>query len=643
MPYLFRQDRENLGRPGREYRKMDHGNRIVSIIIITILSVLLQACGSNDIKDDDKKTSAPVIVFDDKDTISFDTVSQEPAADTVSDDESGDGYNSELKDKHVKLTLTDDGTDVFTPCDDGNQDYRYSPSLMLNDDGGIDAWFAAPGDGEDEYDWVTYRHSDDGGNTWSDEKVVLSPSPNTPDALSICDPDAFYYDGYYYLGYTSTINKNEKGLCNSVFLARSKEPDGPYEKWNGSGWGGAPVPIVYFTGLEIGWGCGEPSFVVMDDTVYMYSTRDSFSTVPDRLRVTEIRTAELTEPDWPAKLTYQGHTVVVSDPAGDSDYVYDDSDSWDVAYLEESHKFIAVCTNRRFKEDSCLLYFESDDGISFERVSEINKNVITGCHNCGIMADKNAHIKKRDPMLIGYAYAGTDNSKWGVWATRMASAAVEYTDEPDRSDDNGSNLKLPIHFKASTSDAAPMMLCTDRLVYTCAVDDGAFSIGYYERDNYGNERFIGRSGIKVEDYDSNVLSVNSSGEITPKAEGMSLVRIEHNGLRRDICLCVMPSMNYNKNKLKGFFPIADKYLIRVKEPFIVKVRPMAVFEGWEMHELSNMEILSYGVSFRSSDSSVCRIAGDGTITPVSAGETVITVRSGNGQEYDIIVSVRDIQ
>ena len=118
---------------------------------------------------------------------------------------------------------------------------------MLDDDGGIDAWFAAPGDGEDEYDWVTYRHSDDGGKTWSDEKVVLSPSPNTPDALSICDPDAFYYDGYYYLGYTSTINKNEKGLCNSVFLARSKEPDGPYEKWNGSGYpyglAGEDIPL----------------------------------------------------------------------------------------------------------------------------------------------------------------------------------------------------------------------------------------------------------------------------------------------------------------------------------------------------------------------------------------------------------------
>lgn len=619
------------------------GSRIRAAVFIIMTALSLQACAAKKTDENSINTAkepAPVIEFNDNESaISIEEDSDEP--ETVSEDEAGDGYNSELADKHIKLTITDSGADVFTPRDDGQQDYRYSPSILYNDDGSIDIWFASPGDGEDEYDWVSYRHSDDGGSTWSDEKIVLSPSPNTPDSLSICDPDVFFHDGYYYIGYTSTINKNEKGLCNSVFLARSENPDGPYEKWNGSGWGGSPVPIVYFNGLEIGWGCGEPSFVVLDDTLYMYSTRDSFSTVPDRLRVTEIRTADLKDPGWPAALKYMDHIVVVSDPSEESSYVYDDSDSWDVAYLEESHKFLAVCTNRRFKDDSCLLYFESDDGINFERVSEINKNVITKCHNCGIMADKNGHIKKRDPVLIGYAYAGSDNSEWGIWAARLAPAAIEYTDEPDRSDDHGENLKQPIKFKTSTDDAAPMMLRTDRLIYTCAVGDGAFSIGYYVRDNYRNERFIGRSGVKIESYDSSVVSVNSSGEITPKAEGMSLVRIEYNGLRRDISLCVMPSKDYNRNKLKSFFPIVSRYEIRKKEPFIVKVRPMAVFEGYEMHELTNAEILSYGVTFKSSDGSVCRVSGDGTVTPVSVGEAVITARSGNGQEFKVDVSVVD--
>ncbi|MBR4720033.1 MAG: hypothetical protein IKP31_07315, partial [Lachnospiraceae bacterium] len=258
--------------------------------------------------------------------------------------------------------------------------------------------------------------------------------------------------------------------------------------------------------------------------------------------------------------------------------------------------------------------------------------------NCGIMADGNGHIGKNAPVFIGYAYAGSNNSEWGIWATRLAPACVEYTDEPDRSDDNGTNLKSPLHFKTTKDDAAPMMLCTDRLTYTCSVDDGAFTIGYYLRDNYRNERFIGRSGISVSNYDENVVSVNGQNEITPKSEGMSLVSIEHDGLRRDISLCVMPTKEYNTGRLKGFFPIVDRYEIGVKEPFIVKVRPMAVFEGYEMHELTNEEILRYGISFRSSDGSVCRVSGDGTVTPVSAGEAKITVKGG-GHQYDINVNV----
>ena len=99
---------------------------------------------------------------------------------------------NEYADKHIRLTVTDPGTDVFTPSTTCLPDYRYGPSMILNDDGSIDAWFSAPGDGSREFDWISYRHSDDGGTTWSDEKVAISPSPDSPDALSTCDPDVFY-------------------------------------------------------------------------------------------------------------------------------------------------------------------------------------------------------------------------------------------------------------------------------------------------------------------------------------------------------------------------------------------------------------------------------------------------------------------
>ena len=540
--------------------------------------------------------------------------------------------------KHVRLTLLDDGVDVYKPLNDWKKDYRYSLSLML-DNGGIDAWFSSPGDGVEELDWVTYRHSDDWGNTWTDEKVVLTPSPCTPDALSICDPDAFYYDGYYYLGYTSTINKNEEGLCNSVFIARSKKPDGPYEKWNGSGWGGVPIPVVYFNGLEIGWGCGEPSFVVMEDTLYMYSTRDSFTHNNERLRVTEIRTADLTDPQWPSMFEYRGNTALVDKPEKNGEYSYEYADSWDVAYIEESHKFIALCTNRRFEDDSCLLYFESDDGVNFERVSEINRNVYTRCHNAGIMADGSGHIKKHDPVMVGYSYAGSNNNKWGLWCTRLAPAVIDYTVEADRSDDYGENLKEPMHYKDSTEKAAPLMLRTGSLTYRCAVGDKAFPISCYIRDNFRNESFIGNTRTRISNYDESIIDVNELNEIVPKSAGMTLATVEYNGLYREVSICVMPSNKYDSRQLAGFCHIVSNYDIKLNDPYIIKVRPMAMFEGWEMHELSNEEIIECKVFFISSDEKVCTVDLDGTVYPKGEGEAVINVVSGNGPVYDIKVKV----
>ena len=551
-----------------------------------------------------------------------------------------DPYDSTLADKHVRITLNDEGYDVFAPRNDGKQDYRYSPSIMLDKDGGIDAWFASPGDGHDEYDWITYIHSDDGGATWSDEKVVLAPTPNTADLLSICDPDVFYYDGYYYMGYTSTVDRKEKGLCNSLFLARSQNPDGPYEKWNGSGWGGMPVPIVYFNGIELGWGCGEPAFVVLDDTVYVYSTRDGYSGVPDRVRVTEVRTADLTDPMWPRNLSLKGHAGVRNDLSDDKNYVYDDADSWDVVYLEESHKFVALCTNRRFKQDSCLLYYESDDGISFERVSEINTNVIAGCHNSGMMADGRGHIGKDTPIIIGYAYSGSGNSKWGIWSTRFVSASIDYTDEIDRSEDGKENLKIPIEYKVPMTPGAPLMLRTDQLVYQVTADNKAIEISYRIRDNYRNERSIDKSEIKIEKYDPEILMLTDDNSLIPIAEGMSIVGIEYRGIRRDIFVCVLPD-KVKAAGLKYFYPVCESYELKVREPIVIKVRPMAVFNNYDIHELSNTEILSYGVTFSSSDRSVCTVSGDGTLTIHSPGDATVTASSGSGIKYSINIHVKE--
>ena len=85
--------------------------------------------------------------------------------------------------------------------------------------------------------------------------------------------------------------------------------------------------------------------------------------------------------------------------------------------------------------------------------------------------------------------------------------------------------------------------------------------------------------------------------------------------------------------------MCDSYDIKVRDPHVIKVRPMAVFGNYDIKELSNVQIVGYGVTFTSSDTSVLYLLPDGTLTPVSAGDAIVTVRSGGGLEYSINVHV----
>ena len=556
---------------------MRRSNRVLIALCYIMLTALTAGCGMNagtpaagaatkDAAPAPKETPVPEKA---KDPVPVEA--PEEAADVAEEQEPEE---EEEEKPHIRLTVDDPGWDVFVPATGDHPDYRYGPALIRNDDGSIDAWFSAPGDGSREYDFITYKHSDDGGVTWGEERVVLRATSGAPDALSACDPDVFYYDGWYYLGYTSTINKKEKGLCNSAYLARSKQPEGPYEKWNGHGFGGAAVPIVYYDGVDIGWGAGEVSFVVKDDTLFVYSTKDSYSADPRRYRKTEVRTVSLKEENWPGKLTLRGYGLDRSDtveseidPDAEDPYIYKDADSWDVAYVEEADKFLALGCNRRFKIDSSLVYFESDDGICFRRVGELNNNVICKCHNCGLMTDEQGHIKPGDPILIAYAYSGAYRSAWGIWGTRMAPATLSLTEEFDRSEDGTENLKEALQCRPGVGNAAPVR-CD------------------------ANEAF------------------------DPGAEG-----------------------DGPAGELVDFYPMTEKIEIPMGQPWIIKVRPMAIIRGQRLHELSGPELMKYGITFRCEDESICHAREDGNLFPKAEGETTVLVRSENGRQMTIAVRI----
>ena len=302
-----------------------------------------------------------------------------------------------------------EGGNMFTATSYG---YRYGPSIIL-DDAGMHVFTCGTGTGSSSWDVIQYDHSSDGGATWDPEKVALQPSPGTLDAYSTCDPSVVKAGGYYYLAYTSTTTPD--GSTNSIYVARSATITGPYEKWNGAGWGGAPQPIVTYTETDYDYGAGEPSLVVVDGVLSMYYTWWSHESSGKPIEQTRLVTASATDPNWPAALSYQG--VVLSKR------VDQDTDSSDVKYVDAWGKYVAFNSIRRFSNRSYVQMWESVDGKTFTPATMDWQAAHPFAHNVGVSGTDQGHIDVTKQNYIGYAYG----SSWGTWNT--AIAPITLTDD----------------------------------------------------------------------------------------------------------------------------------------------------------------------------------------------------------------------
>lgn len=397
--------------------------------------------------------------------------------------------------KYLNVTVLDAGKNIYEPPQE-SAGYRYGPSMFVNADGSIDAWFAAPGS-KGEWDWITYRHSPDGGVNWTKEVRALYPTPDSIDFYSTCDPGTVKFGGYYYIGYTSTIY--EQGICNNVFVARSKTPQGPYEKWNGTGWGGAPAPIVYFDEDWHCWGAGEPSFVVKGDTLFIYYTWTSRDANGSSVNQTRVATADAEDENWPASMVYKGVAIDKSGIPG--------SDSADVKYIEDYGKFIAVITAERLGENSYVYVYESNDGYAFTNVNKLKTNISYFCHNSGISSRPNGHIRLGDKKYLAYAYG----PQWGVWATRMQGIDISLVNEKDFSDAANSNSKTDVIPVKPKVIPTYMALTTSPHFFERKVSEGKFAIDYFLVDNeFKASPLVCTNTIKYSGYDKTVINISGN-------------------------------------------------------------------------------------------------------------------------------------
>lgn len=313
-----------------------------------------------------------------------------------------DGYNNtsptvfrqKTITKHISFDTFDEGLDIYSPSKMG---YRYGPSIIQNSDNSYDIFYSSVGNNSTEWDYIRYVHMDQNYNC-SKEKIVLKPTHNSMDNYSTCDPGVIYFNGYYYLAYTSTQTKS--GNNNSIFIARSKKVDGPYEKWNGSGWGGKPYPVIKNENNDDYFGIGEPSFVIKDTQLFMYYSSHTY--VENATRVALFDLCD----DWPSTLQYTDSLIP---------WEYG-NDSFDVVYLEDLDKFVAFTVFYRMNRNTEIGIYESKDGINFNFSHAVGSGILHYAHNLGISKSKDGHALFSEPLLLSYAHSPEDYNKWGRWA-----------------------------------------------------------------------------------------------------------------------------------------------------------------------------------------------------------------------------------
>lgn len=545
--------------------------------------------------------------------------------------------------KYLDLTIDELGYDVYQSFSDRSWGgYRYGPTLLMNQDGSYDMVLASMG-GYGEADWITYQHSANALNkgSWSTERIVLQPTGNSLDEFSVCDPGAICFGGYYYIGYTSTTDSTGGGLCNSVYVARAKNPEGPYEKWNGSGWGGEPAPLIAFDGEYNQWGAGEPSFVVLDDTVYIYYTWRCGTASGGTFSQMRAATADALDPNWPATVVYQGTSLYFSATMG----------SLDVAYVEDYDKWIAVGITDRFANTSAIVVYQSDNGISFRKVNEKNTNVMMGCHNIGISKDLRGHIQVEKDLLIGYSYAGyqaTANEYWGKWNTRIQRISIGISDKRNTSDNNKSNYRIrkslaekdPGDIIGITTDSGYTFTNNGNTAilpryYRKALDGGSFTLRMIKTTvGYTHTDITNASEVTFSGYDTSIIRINGF-TVTPLKTGKTWIRATYKGFVTEIAVEITPAdraINMSLPNVVSFTAPTSKYWIQQFAGERKQVRGLAVFEDGNHCELFNRpeNILypagntKYKVTYSIADPDIATIDENGIITAKKKGSTTVT-------------------
>ena len=551
-------------------------------------------------------------------------------------------------DKTVHAVITDDGADCYQSPND-RFFYGYGANYLYNEDGSVDLWYASCGDGASYWDCVSYRHSEDGGKTWSMPQAVVYPTPGSEDGFSCCDPGVVYFNGYYYIGYTSTMNGN--GLCNNVYVARSERPNGPYEKWNGSGWGGLdPRPIFHYDFGDSTFGAGEPSFVELNGTLYIYyrMAKPDYEGKAYDHPYYMVATADATDENWPATIQNHGAAFTIWS-------LSQHTDSLDVKYVEEWGKFVGITTGRRMTDKGYIAVYESDDGLTFELVDVIRDKVYAGCHNAGFSSRPNGRIRlseDADRLHITYGYG----INTGAWNIKAQPVALSLTDGNDMEAEKAKPCYSYEMYRADDKMtealwSTPVRIITDRDEYVLAVNSEGVKPVVSTMTHLGSKRNVTNYyTFSFEVADESVAIVDENGVVIPRGVGYTQVKVTvtDEGTRPSgvlgfgayfyVCVEEDPDEPVYDKIAVSMTPVRSEYVIAINEKDFCRpvIRGRVDFANGDVTEVY-VTSDPLGITFTGYDDTVISVSEFGEVTALAVGETDVTVTYG---EFSFTVHVR---
>ena len=307
--------------------------------------------------------------------------------------------------------------------------YNYCPTIITEADGTRYIYYCTNKDSYKVIDYVGCRKGTpnaDGSYTWSEEAIVLSPSPEGAwDAHHTCDPSvikgSFAYNGttysylMAYLGCTSYDNQE-----NKIGLAVANSPMGPFVKIGDK-------PLVDFK-LDpavsvFQWGVGQASLVSMDKggKVWLFYTRGDKNGTR-----TVVRECDLSNLDAPIlgseiALSVNGLTNL----NGHGDFM----NNADIVYDSEKNRFYAAsdCHPNPTSEPN---YIAGSFRVNYMSAANLRsglwRNLLvagkskTGAernHNVGIARDEYGHLLDNGIITVYYTVSVTGNQS--LWSYRI--------------------------------------------------------------------------------------------------------------------------------------------------------------------------------------------------------------------------------